>query len=72
MQHGAFVWPPIEILIEKILKQSSGITAIELAKKEPPLADIHVVKALFNIPQNNPPQLDGNYSKGTLKIKTFV
>ncbi|XP_073837583.1 serine/threonine-protein kinase msn isoform X9 [Musca autumnalis] len=50
---------------------SLGITALEMAESQPPLCDLHPMRALFLIPRNSPPRLKSN-RKWTKKFQSFI
>ncbi|KAL0100753.1 hypothetical protein PUN28_019257 [Cardiocondyla obscurior] len=50
---------------------SIGITAIELAEGDPPLSELHPMRALFQIPRNPPPSLK-NPDVHTTDLTDFI
>lgn len=49
---------------------SLGITALEMAESQPPLCDLHPMRALFLIPRNAPPRLKSK--KWAKKFHSFI
>ena len=49
---------------------SLGITALEMAEGQPPLCDMHPMRALFLIPRNPPPRLKSR--RWNQKFSSFV
>ncbi|XP_074598880.1 serine/threonine-protein kinase msn isoform X6 [Brevipalpus obovatus] len=49
---------------------SLGITALEMAESQPPLCDLHPMRALFLIPRNPPPRLRSR--KWNRKFHSFI
>lgn len=49
---------------------SLGITALEMAESQPPLCDLHPMRALFLIPRNPPPRLKSK--KWAKKFHNFI
>ncbi|XP_015108990.1 serine/threonine-protein kinase mig-15 isoform X11 [Diachasma alloeum] len=49
---------------------SLGITALEMAESQPPLCDLHPMRALFLIPRNTPPRLKSK--KWAKKFQGFI
>lgn len=50
---------------------SLGITALEMAESQPPLCDMHPMRALFLIPRNPPPRLKSS-KKWSKKFHSFI
>lgn len=71
---GTPLWMAPEIVMEhdydyKVDIWSLGITCIELAERKPPMSNLHPMRVLFLIPQQEPPRLQGEFS---VEFKDFV
>ncbi|KAI5693685.1 hypothetical protein M8J75_003660 [Diaphorina citri] len=65
---GTPYWMAPEVIASDLW--SLGITALEMAESQPPLCDLHPMRALFLIPRNAPPRLKSK--KWPKKFQSFI